>query len=105
MAYDGRNNPLRKQEAVGMEELVNQFIREMKLASGLNRQRVSDAWNAVSGAGRYTLGVTFERGTLVCSISSSVVRNQLYLQRESLIAGLNEMLKADEIVVKNLILK
>ena len=114
MAYDGTQNKLRRQDAVGMDELVNQFIREMKLASGLNRQRAAEAWAAVSGASRYTLDVTFDRGIMVCSISSSVVRNQLYFQREVLLNKLNEHLSADPLyvsdskddkIVRNLILR
>lgn len=114
MAYDGRNNKLRRQDAVGMDELVSQFIREMKLSSGLNRQRAAEAWAAVSGASRYTLDVTFDRGIMICAISSSVVRNQLYFQRDVLLDKLNEYLKSDSLfvrevndgpVVKNLILK
>ena len=50
MAYDGRSNKLRRKEAIGMEELVSQFVRDMKLVSGLNRQRVAEAWSVVSGA-------------------------------------------------------
>ena len=68
MAYDGRNNKLRRQEAVGMDELVSQFIREMRLSSGLNRQRAAEAWAAVSGASRYTLDVSFDRGIMICAI-------------------------------------
>lgn len=97
-----------------MDELVSQFIREMKLSSGLDRQRVAEAWNAVSGAGRYTLGTTFERGILTVSISSSVVRNRLYMQREILLSRINSTLASDDLfgmnkpgqpVVKNLILR
>ena len=51
------NKGIRKHDAVAMEELVTQFIREMKLASGLEKQRAAEAWNVVSGAGRYTLDV------------------------------------------------
>ena len=113
MAYDSRKNGLRRQEAVGMDELVSQFIREMKLTSGLDRQRISEAWGIVSGAGRYTLDVTFDKGVMVCVLSSSVVRNQLYFQRESLIKRLNEHLAADPLlggdrartIVRNLILR
>ena len=108
------NKGIRKHDAVAMEELVTQFIREMKLSSGLNRQRAADAWAAVSGASRYTLDVAFDRGIMICAISSSVVRNQLYFQRDVLLDKLNEYLKADSLfvrdgndapVVKNLILK
>ncbi len=97
MAYDSRSNGLRRQEAVGMDKLVDQFIREMKLASGLKRQRAEEAWKAVSGAGQYTLEVTLNRNVMTCTLSSSVVRNRLYMQRTLLIQSLNEYLKNDEL--------
>ena len=97
MAYDPKTNKLRRQDALGMEELVSQFVREMKLTSGLNRQRVADAWNQVSGAGKYTLSTTYERGVLTCFISSSLVRNQLYFQRDVLLKKINEFLAADNL--------
>ena len=114
MAYDSRKNSLRRQEAVGMDELVNQFIKDMKLSSGLGKQRACEAWTKVSGAGRYTLDVSFEKGVMVCVISSSVVRNQLYFQRDRLLKGLNDLLASDELlsgtasqgdIVKTLILR
>lgn len=113
MAYDSRKNGLRRQEAVGMEELVGQFIRDMKLSAGLGKQKAGEAWAKVSGAGRYTLDVNFDKGVMVCVISSSVVRNQLYFQRDRLLRSLNEYLASDELlgtssgdnVVKTLILR
>ena len=113
MAYDSRKNALRRQEAVAMEELVTQFIRDMKLSAGLGKQRACEAWAKVSGAGRYTLDVSFDKGVMVCVISSSVVRNQLYFQRDRLMKSLNEHLASDELlsgsldgdIVKTLILR
>lgn len=111
MAQDKEFNGLRRQEAVRMDELVTQFIRDMKLSSGLEKQRVAEVWNEVSGAGRYTLDVIFERGVVTCMISSSVVRNQLYFQRDLLLKKMNDTLSADNLfvgrenVVRNLILR
>ena len=114
MAYDSRKNGLRRQEAVAMEELVGQLIKDMKLFAGLGRQRACEAWAEVSGAARYTLDVNFDKGVMVCVISSSVVRNQLYFQREMLLKKLNELLASDELlassaskgdIVKTLILR
>ncbi len=113
MAYDFRNNGLRRQEAVGMDKLVDQFIKEMKLASGLKRQRAEEAWKVVSGAGNYTLDVTLNKGVMTCTLSSSVVRNQLFLQRTLLVQSLNEYLRNDALftaddcqgLIKTLILK
>ena len=97
MAFDSRGNKLRRKDAVGMDELVSQFVRDMKLTAGLNRQRVSDAWSKVSGAGKYTLSTAYDKGVLTCFISSSLVRNQLYFQRDILIQKMNEFLSKDEL--------
>lgn len=111
MGQEKGYSALRRQEAVGMEELVNQLIRDMKLASGLEKQRAAEVWSDVSGAGRYTLDVHFERGVMTCVISSSVVRNQLYFQRDVLLGKLNEALAEDSLfngrkdIVKTLILR
>lgn len=91
---------IRRKEAVGMQELVSQYIREMKIASGINRQRVTEAWNVVSGASRYTLDVSFDRGVAYCVISSSVVRNQLYFQKDAILQKMNEFLAEDDLFVK-----
>lgn len=97
MAYDDKANRFRRREAVGMEELVSRYIREMKLASGLNRQRVFAAWNEASGAARYTVSMFFRNGCLYCTIGSSMVRNQLHFQKESILERINVLLSQDEL--------
>ena len=41
MAYDKGGNKFRRKEAVGMELLVKEFIKDMKLSRGLNSQRAA----------------------------------------------------------------
>ena len=101
MAYDIRENRLRRKEAVGMEQLVHDFIREMKISSGINRQRAAEAWNTVSGAARYTLDVALDKGILYVTMNSSMARNQLYFQRDLLRSKVNEFLEKDELFVKS----
>lgn len=111
MAWNG--NRIGRKEAQGMSELIVQYIREMKLSSGFNRQRVFEAWDAVSGASRYTVDRFFRDGVLYCTISSSVVRNRLHFQRDVLLKELNAYLEAegryinngDGQPVKNIVLK
>ena len=88
------------QDAVGMEQLVQDFIREMKISSGVNRQRAAEAWNVVSGASRYTLDVSLDKGILYVTLNSSMARNQLYFQRDVLKRRINEFLANDELFVK-----
>lgn len=99
MAYG--DNRIGRKEAVGMETLVSQFIREMKLSSGINQVRVTEAWNTASGASRYTLAVSYVGTYVYVTLSSSMARNQLYYQREALMQKMNEMLAADTLFVGN----
>ena len=100
MAYDNKDNRLRRKDAVGMEDLVQDFIREMKLSSGINRQRAAEAWNTVSGASRYTIDVSLDKGILYVVLNSSMARNQLYFQKDVLLRKVNECLDADTLFVK-----
>lgn len=100
MAYEHNKNGFRRRDAVGMDELVEEFIRDMKLTAGLNRQRVIQAWNAVSGAGRYTIDVYVKDKVMYCSIGSSMARNQLYFQKDVLLGQINAYLESDDLYVK-----
>lgn len=101
MAFDNRDNRLRRKEAVGMEQLVQDFIRDMKLSSGMNSQRAAEAWNMVSGASRYTLDVKLDKGILYVTLNSSMARNQLYFQRDALKVKINEFLENDGLFIKS----
>lgn len=88
---------IHRKEAVSMEQLVQQYIKSMKLAAGLNTQRIFAAWDACSGAGPFTLKRFFRGGTLYITLNSSVIRNQLYFQREELVRKMNAYLSQDEL--------
>ena len=100
MEYRNKGRMARK-EAVGMEELISQYIRSMNLSSGLNRQRVFAAWNEVSGAAAYTVSQFFKNGVLYCSLSSSMVRNRLYFMKDDLVKLINDRLLEDELFTPN----
>ena len=86
---------IHRKEAVGMEEIVAQYIKSMKIAVGLNTQRISAAWDACSGAASYTLRRFFRGGKLYITLNSSVVRSQLFLQKDLLIEKMNAFLSQD----------
>ena len=86
---------VRRKEALTMEEVIEEYIKSAKMASGLNTQRVFAAWDDCSGAGPFTLKRYFRSGTLYITLSSSVIRNQLSFQKEALIEKMNAMLSGD----------
>ena len=53
-----------RKQAISMEELIPLYIKSMKLASGLNTQRIFAAWNEASGAAPYTLKRFFRDGEI-----------------------------------------
>lgn len=96
-------DPIRihRKEAMGMDRIVEQFIREMKITAGLNTQRIFEAWDACSGAGPFTLKRFFRDGKLYITLNSSVLRSQLWLQRDLLVEKMNAYLLQDALFVKD----
>ncbi len=94
-------NRLSRKNAQPMDEIVKEYIREMKIASGLNEQLIFAAWDAVSGAAPYTVSRYLKNGVLYCSLSSSVLRSRLYPKREELVRRINERLLEDGLFVKD----
>ena len=92
-------DPIRihRKEALGMDQLVKEYIKSMKLAAGLNTQRIFAAWDACSGAGPFTLKRFFRDGRLYITLNSSVIRNQLYFQKAELVEKMNQYLSKDEL--------
>ena len=95
--FKKRNYAIRRKEALSMEEVIGEYIKSAKLASGLNTQRVFAAWDACSGAGPFTLKRYFRSGTLYVTLNSSVIRNQLSYQKEALIEKMNDSLSGDSL--------
>ena len=86
-----------RKEPLTMEEVIDEFIKSAKLSSGLNTQRVFAAWDACSGAAPFTLKRFFRGGTLYVTLNSSVVRNQLYFQKDTLVEKMNAWLSGDSL--------
>lgn len=92
---------IHRKEAVSMDEVVKQYIRSMKIAAGLNTQRIFAAWDACSGAGEFTLKRFFRDGKLYITLGSSVIRSQLYFQKDILIEKMNRFLSQDSLFTED----
>lgn len=86
-----------RKNAIGMDELIHQYILEMKLAAGVDRQLIFGAWDKVSGAGMYTTGKFFRDGVLHVKLSSSVVRSSLSFRKNDILKALNDELSKEEL--------
>ena len=88
---------LHRKQALSMEEVVSQYIKSMKIAAGLNTQRIFEAWDVCSGAAPFTLKRYYRGGKLYITLNSSVIRNQLYFQKDALVEKINAFLREDKL--------
>lgn len=86
---------LSRENAQDMGELMQLWVKEMRLGPQLNAQRAMAAWDKVSGVERYTLSKYVRNGVLYVSVSSSVVRSHLLQRLPQLAAAVNAELKSD----------
>lgn len=90
-----------RRKPLSMEQAVESYIRTMKIAAGLNTQRIFEAWDKCSGAGKYTIKKFFRDGKLYITLDSSVVRMQMQYRKEDLVRKINDVLKNDSLFTKD----
>lgn len=82
---------MQKKEAQSIREILDEILQQNRLDIGLDQARVRQAWKQVMGdaVDRYTLQIGFSKGTLTVKLASSVLRNELFMNRRSIIEKLN----------------
>lgn len=95
----------RKNDSVSLGEALRAFIENNQLEKGLTRIEARDAWIKLMGPGvnNYTSEVVLKGDTLLVSLTSSVLRDELSYGKEKIIKMINEELGKD--VVQKLILR
>lgn len=113
MRYKGKSVSLERKEPSALGDIMPRLLKVMHLSSGMNDQIIMSAWDKVTGAAPYTLSKYVKNGVLYCGISSSVVRNQLFFNKDAIVDALNREILKDPLFlasegqkpVKTLILK
>ena len=96
---------MKMEQAKRLDVLIKEYIRNEGLGDAMRLVEIGHAWDAAVGehVAKLTINKQFTDGKLICAISSSVVRSQLYFQRDAIVASINRQLK--ERVINVLILK
>ena len=92
---------LERKDPSPMSELVPMFLKLSGMTNVVNENLIMSAWDKVTGAGPYTLKKYVRNGILTCHISSSVVRNQLFFQKEEIVAAINAEVASDPVNAGN----
>jgi len=96
---------MRRSKTISLAEAVNDYIREMNLGGKLSEVGVINSWEEIVGKAisSRTKNIYIKDQILYVHLSSSVVRNELFMLREALKEKLNE--KAGREVVKEIVLR
>ncbi|GIZ15023.1 DUF721 domain-containing protein [Capnocytophaga catalasegens] len=88
-----------------LSELLKRAVQKNNWEYGIDKVRVKQAWNKIAGMGveRYTQAVNLQGTTLIVSLSSAALCQELSYGKTRMIELINEELGKE--VVKEIILK
>jgi hypothetical protein len=95
----------RQSNESSISEVLQQFIQQNKLETGMDKIDVEQAWKNLMGNGvnNYTQEVILKGTTLYVKLTSAVLREELSYGKQKIIAMINEELKKE--VVKEVVLR
>ena len=90
---------MKRGETKSLAELVRVMCREEGLETPLNEYRLINAWSQVLGQAvqSYTKDLKIYNQVLFVTLTSSVLRQELLMNRKALVHKLNEHVKAQVI--------
>jgi len=96
---------MRRSKTITLADAIKDYIAEMNLGEKLGETSVINSWEEIVGRAisSRTTKIYIKDHILYIHLSSSVVRNELMMLRESLRSKLNE--KAGKEVVKEIVLR
>ena len=96
---------MKRGETKSVAELVMAMLREEGLETPLNEHRLINAWGEVLGGAvnSYTKDLRIYNQVLYVTLTSSVLRHELFMNRKELVRKLNEHVRA--VVITDIVFK
>jgi predicted nucleic acid-binding Zn ribbon protein len=90
---------MRKKNTERLSDIIRQILKEQNLEKPLNEKMLLDSWPKVLGENivKYTTGLYIKNRVLYVSLSSSVLRHDLFLSKEKILESLNQQVGASVI--------
>lgn len=94
---------MRRKNTEKLGEILGQVLKQNHLDEKLYETRVLNSWSVVLGENimHYTTNIYFSKKKLYVTLSSSVLRHELFLTREQIKNSLNKYVGVD--VVKEIV--
>lgn len=96
---------MRKSETHSLKEVVNDYIDHLKIGGKLKETQLLSNWEKIMGKtiAKKTQKIYIKDRVLYISLTSSVLRNELFMMRSKLKERLNESVGAE--VLKDIVLR
>jgi predicted nucleic acid-binding Zn ribbon protein len=96
---------MRKRNTESLREIIGQVLKNNHLDKKLNDKHLLDAWPKILGENikQYTTELQIKNRVLYVTLSSSVLRHDLFLSREEIKNSLNREVGAE--VIKEIIFR
>ena len=84
----------REKDTFSVKDLMGTFIKENNLTKGMQKLKIEEVWANLMGQGvvSYTEKIQLQNKTLVVSLSSSVLREELSYGKEKIVKMMNQEL-------------
>lgn len=91
---------MRKKNTELLSDVIRQVLKEQHLDKPLYEKRLIDAWPLVLGSNimQYTSDLTIKNKVLYVSLTSSVLRHDLFISRDEIKKSLNKQVGSEVIV-------
>jgi hypothetical protein len=96
---------MRRKNTELLKDVLNQFLQQNKLDKPLLEKRAIDAWQVVLGKNivSYTSNISIKYGVLYVTVSSSVLRQDLFMSRAGIIQSINKHIGSE--IVKDIVFR
>ena len=96
---------MRRRNTETIRDVIEQFLKQKKLDKPLFEKKIVDEWPEVLGKNimKYTSNLAIKNRKLYVTITSSVLRHDLFISRENIVESLNKHVGShviDEIVFR-----
>lgn len=90
---------MRRRETESIKDLIQEFLKLRKLDKPLFEKKIINAWSKVLGENisEYTTDIIVRNRKLYVTLSSSVLRHDLFLSRDEIVQSLNKYVGCDVI--------
>lgn len=84
----------REKDTFSVKDLMGAFIKENNLSKGMQKLKIEEVWGELMGQGvvSYTEKIQLQNKTLVVSLNSSVLREELSYGKEKIVKMMNQEL-------------